>query len=227
MKTATSDVYAELESEAKRRGISDIALLAERAKAQGVRLVEMFDRLLATKGGTVRLVESRRQSQTATLAKAFEGLGLSPAAARIAAAGRAGLREASAATKHEDPGTVEGDNGKPAFAGGEFPASSYAYVPNASDPDTWWGLLATTPGGEPDPDFVRNAVAQLNDGNPGNPSIPEADLPDVLDTLRKAWAKALPDDELPAILTAEAAVFLKLGVPIKGLSAAARGRSRR
>ena len=171
--------------------------------------------------------EIRMKSET-SLVESFGRLGHNSKGARVAAAGRSGFREASAATKHENPGTVDdGDTGKPAFAGGEFPASSYAYVPDATDTDTWWGLLVTTPGGEPDPDFVRGAVAQLNDGNPGNPMIPDADLPGVLATLSKAWKAALPDEEVPAILTAEAAAFLKMGVPLRGLEAAARGRSRR
>jgi hypothetical protein len=85
-----------------------------------------------------------------------------------------------------------------------------------------------TPGGKPDPDFVRAAVMAIDPANQSvdTVTIPDDDLAGVLSALSKAWKAAVPDEALPAILTAEAAAFLKLGVPLKGLSAAARGRRR-
>jgi hypothetical protein len=101
-------------------------------------------------------------------------------------------------------------------------------VPDATDPSTWELLLTKTPGGEPDPDFVRAAVLAIDPATQSveTVTIPEDDLPGVLATLAKAWKAAIPDEALPAILTSEARAFLRLGVPLKGLSAAARGRSR-
>jgi hypothetical protein len=220
MKTAASDVYAELEREAQGRGISAIAVLAEKAKAEGKRMVEKFNELVAKAGGVVLLRESARPPRPQSLESAFERLGHSPRSARVAA----GLNEATAPTKHEDPGSALDADGKPIFAGGDFGRSDYGFTPS-DVPATWELLLTTTPGGAPDPDFVRAAVELLDPANPApGPNITVEDLPAVLAKVAKAWQKAIPDEQLPAILTAEAAAFLRLGVPLRGLEAAARGR---
>src|ERR1700681_1247687 len=147
------------------------------------------------------------------LVGAFRRLGLSESSAKIAAGGRAGLHEATTPTT--DP------------ADGSFGKADFAYTPS-DDPDTWQLRIAAEPGGEPDPDLVRAAVDALG-GTPGGDfvEIPADALPGVLKTLSNAWRDAIPDEELPPVLSAEAATFLALGVPVKGLNAAIRGRDRR
>jgi hypothetical protein len=173
---------------------------------------------------TVALREHRKGAElpppnvTKALGEVFRNMGLDTRAARIAAAGRRGIYET--VTKHEDP------TGN--FKGGDFPATDYAVVGDDQDPETWSLPLTLTPGGTPDPDHVRAAVLAIDPTSPqANPGITDAQMPAVIAKLTKAWKAALPDEELPAILTAEAAALLRLGVPIKGLSAAMRGRNRR
>ncbi len=166
-----------------------------------------------------RTEASRKTSvENADLAEAFESLGLSEESARVAAGGRAGLREAKELTKTE-PASGE-------FKGGAFPKSDYAYTPS-NDPATWQLLLTTTPDGDFDAASVRAAVAALDGTNPlPGPGIADDDLPGVLSKVSKAWRAAGLGD-LPDILTAEARAFAQLGTGLEGLVAAARGRSRR
>lgn len=89
-------------------------------------------------------------------------------------------------------------------AGVEFPASDYAYVPDAESPSTWKLRLTSTPGGEPDTRIVGAAVAALGEGFRGNKvEIPESDLPGVITRVKSAWLKANPEksnDDLPDVL---------------------------
>jgi hypothetical protein len=225
----TSDAITEFETEAKRQGVSPVALLDAQAKAEGISWGRLYERLLQSSpksSVTVRLLESKRQVQP-ELESAFTRLGHNSRAARAAAGGRSRLREASAATKHEVPGGEENVIDDTSFEGGDFGKADYAYTPS-DDSAKWQLLLTMTPGGKPDPDFVRAAVLAIDPASQSveTVAIPEDDLAGVLATLSKAWKAAIPDDQLPAILTAEAAAFKRLGVPLKGLSAAARGRAR-
>jgi hypothetical protein len=155
-----------------------------------------------------------------SLLESFRRRGLSERAARVAAAGRRGVLEA--VTKHEDPA---GD-----FKGGDFPASDYAYVGDAADPETWALVLTVTPGGTPDPDYVKAAVQAITPGNPTPNPVPDSALPDVKAALAKAWTKAgLAADSLPEILTTEALrrSFRRLGLSETAATVAASGRGRR
>ena len=84
---------------------------------------------------------------------------------------------------------------------GEFPASDYAYVPDAEKPSTWKLRLTATPGGKPDARIVGAACAALGHGFRGQKvAIPPQDLPAVKAKVRAAWKKANPDkptDEMP------------------------------
>lgn len=116
---------------------------------------------------------------------------------RIVTAGLERLQEADAATKAE--------------GGKNFPASDYAYVPDATKPSTWKLRLTATPGGDPDPGIVGAAAAALGPGFRGQKvEIPDADLAGVKAKVRAAWKKANPDksaDEMPdAIKEASAEV---------------------
>lgn len=88
--------------------------------------------------------------------------------------------------------------------GVEFPATDYAYVPDAEKPSTWKLRLTSTPGGEPDARIVGAAVAALGKGYRGNKvEIPESDLPGVIKRVESAWLKANPEkskDDLPDVL---------------------------
>ncbi len=243
MKTATSDPIAEFEAEAQRQGVSWRALLKSRAAAEHITEGQFYERLLKS-SGAVRLRESARAPRPHELEKAFESLGHSAKGARIAAAGRSGLREvslfvtpaqvstlvslaqvrmqqANEVTKHEVPGGDEYVIDDTSFEGGDFKKGDYAYTPS-DDPDTWQLLLTMTPGGKPDPTFVRTAVMAIDPANQSvtTVAIPDDDLPGVLAKIATAWKAAIPDEALPAILTAEAAAFLALGFPFVGLSAA-------
>jgi len=82
-------------------------------------------------------------------------------------------------------------------AGGNFPASDYAYVPDATKPSTWKLRLTKTPGGYPDPGIVGAAAAALGAGGfrGQKVQIPEADLAGVKAKVRAAWKKANPDKD--------------------------------
>jgi len=86
--------------------------------------------------------------------------------------------------------------------GKKFPASDYAYVPDANKPSTWKLRLTAKPGGKPDSGIVGAAAAALGKGFRGQKvQIPKADLPAVKAKVRAAWKKANPDkeaDEMPA-----------------------------
>jgi hypothetical protein len=157
---------------------------------------------------------------TRSLFEAGQRLGLSPASARTFARGRSGISEAATRT---EPAAGQ-------FKGGSFPASDYAYVPDANDPETWALLLTVVPGADPDPQSVRAAVQAVDATTPASPNpVPEADLPAVVKKLAKAWKDAgLPVDEMPAILADEAlmAGFRRLGhTSFTGLRAAIHGRN--
>lgn len=75
-----------------------------------------------------------------------------------------------------------------------YPASDFAYVPDATKPSEWKLRLTSTPGGEPDPAIVGAAAAALGSGYRGNKvEIPEADRAAVVARVRAAWSKANPD----------------------------------
>jgi hypothetical protein len=77
---------------------------------------------------------------------------------------------------------------------GDFPASDYAFVPDAEKPSTWKLRLTSSPGGAPDASIVGAAVAALGAGFRGNKvEIPSADLAGVKAKVRTAWMKANPD----------------------------------
>lgn len=78
-----------------------------------------------------------------------------------------------------------------------YPASDYAYVPDAESPSTWKLRLTSTPGGDPDPGIVGAAIAALGPGGfRGNRvQIPAADLPKVKAKVRAAWKKANPEKD--------------------------------
>ncbi len=86
--------------------------------------------------------------------------------------------------------------------GVKFPASDYAYVPDAKKPSTWKLRLTAKPGGKPDSGIVGAAAAALGKGFRGQKvKIPAADLAAVKTKVRAAWNKANPDkeaDEMPA-----------------------------
>lgn len=148
-----------------------------------------------------------------------EHLGFSAAKAKRFAEGRHGLAEA--VTKAE-PAAGQ-------FKGGNFPASDYGFVPDASDPESGWALLLTlTPGGDPDPASVRAAVAAIDTSNLAVPTvvIPEDQMPGTLAKLATAWKKCLPADELPGILTQESLRRVFAGwMSERAATAAARGRA--
>lgn len=75
-----------------------------------------------------------------------------------------------------------------------YPASDFAYVPDATKPSEWKLRLTSTPGGEPDPAIVGAAAAAIGPGYRGNKvEIPEADRAAVVARVRAAWSKANPD----------------------------------
>lgn len=85
-------------------------------------------------------------------------------------------------------------------AGRGFPASDFAYVPDARKPETWRFLLTSEPGGKPDAEVVMEAANTL-EKSAG--TIPEKDMSDVTRNLRVAWVRAHPGrsrDELPDVL---------------------------
>jgi hypothetical protein len=88
--------------------------------------------------------------------------------------------------------------------GKDFPASAYAYVPDATKPSTWKLRLTKTPGAGPDAGIVGAAIAALGKGFRGQKvQIPAADLPAVKTKVRAAWRKANPDKkpaDMPATI---------------------------
>lgn len=167
---------------------------------------------LRERGGAVKPA-----GESSSLVAEFRRGGLSTESAKVAARGRSGLREVVTKT---EPAVGS-------FKGGDFPASDYAYVPDAADPAGWALLLTLVPGGTPDPDAVKGAVAAIDPANPADNPVPEADLPDVKAALAKAWAKAgLPADQVPAVLTTEAlrAEFRRGGLSESAAKIAASGR---
>ena len=215
MKTESSDVITAFEVEAERQGVSWRALLKARAAAEGLTEGQFYERLVRS-DGAVRLRESR-QPDPQSLSRVFEELGHSPAAAKVAAAGRSGLREASAA---KDPAGLGPD--------------AYAYAANPDDATTWLLQLFSDKNAEtPDPELVRYAVSHL----PGIATygqavaIPDKDLDAVKAKLRSAWiAAGLSIEDLPLEMQQLelAAAFRRLGhTSTVGLRAALRGRSRR
>jgi len=91
----------------------------------------------------------------------------------------------------------------------DFPAESFAYVPNAFKTGSWKLRLTATPGGEPDSGIVGAACAALGAGFRGQKvDIPAADLPAVVAKVRAAWRKANPDkkaSDMPAGIAEAAA----------------------
>lgn len=102
--------------------------------------------------------------------------------------------------------------------GASFPASDYAYVPDAKTPSTWKLRLTATPGGGPDAHIVGAAVAALGKGFRGNKvAIPAADLPAVKAKVKAAWIKANPDKtpkDIPAIIASAETVELAVDTPV-------------
>ena len=108
-------------------------------------------------------------------------------------------------------------------AGGNFPASDYAYVPDPKHPSTWKLRLTKTPGGTPDAGIVGAAIAALGKGFRGQKvDIPAADLPAVKAKIRAAWLKANPDkkpEEMPDIIKAAGFPVAPLRLADKTLAA--------
>lgn len=78
--------------------------------------------------------------------------------------------------------------------GKDYPASAYAYVPDAEKPSTWKLRLIEEPGGSPTSRQVGRAVAALGKGFRGQKvQIPAGDLPGVKRKVLAAWLKANPD----------------------------------
>lgn len=89
--------------------------------------------------------------------------------------------------------------------GKEFPASAYAYVPDATKPSTWKLRLTETPEGQPTAGQVGRAIAAVSaSGYRGQKAdIPTADLPAVKKALVAAWKATHPDQkpsEMPTTL---------------------------
>lgn len=211
----TSDAIAEFELEAKRQGVTWRALGKTRAAAEGITEHQFYERLLKS-SGMVLLRESRRQVRP-TLESAFTKMGHSAIGARVAAAGRSRLREASAAKD----------------AAGLGP-EAYAYAPDESDPTTWLlQLYRDKDSKTPEPSLVQYAVNHL----PGIAAygtavaIPDKDLDAVKARLRSSWiAAGLSIDDLPLEMQnlEMAAAFRRLGITdAVALRAALRGRPRR
>ena len=80
-----------------------------------------------------------------------------------------------------------------------FPASDWAYVPDATSPSTWKLRLTTTPGGKPDRGFVKAAVAAIGPGGfrGRRLQIPEADRSEVQEKLKAAYGIAFPRKRFP------------------------------
>jgi hypothetical protein len=221
----TTDAIAEFELAAKTQGVSWRALLKTRAAAAHITEGQLYEQLVqgSPKSTVVRLLESRRQAQP-PLEKAFELLGQNPQQAKIAAAGRAGLRS----------GIREASSVKDAAGLGP---DAYAYAPDPEDPTTWRLQIAkddprSDNGTTFDSELVKYAVNHL----PGIAmygqavDIPEKDLAAVKATLRSAWiACGLSIDDLPIEMQnlELAAALRSLGHTGIGLRAAMRGRSRR
>ena len=97
-----------------------------------------------------------------------------------------------------------GDKATKREDGKDFPASAYAYVPDATKPSTWKLRLTRTPGGGPDAGIVGAAIAALGKGFRGQKvQIPAADLAGVKAKVRTAWKKANPDKkpaDMPAAI---------------------------
>lgn len=85
--------------------------------------------------------------------------------------------------------------------GKQFPASDYAYVPDAESPSTWKLRLTSEPGGDPDPAIVGAAAVALGAGFRGQKvEIPEQDRAGVVARVRSAWKRANPEkdeDQMP------------------------------
>lgn len=80
--------------------------------------------------------------------------------------------------------------------GQEYPATDFAYVPDAEQPSTWKLRLTATPGGEPDPAIVGAAAAALGPGYRGNKvELPDDQVISVKAKVRTAWRKANPDKQ--------------------------------
>lgn len=91
-------------------------------------------------------------------------------------------------------------------SGYDFPASAYAYVPDATQPSTWKLRLWETPEKKETARQVGLAVAALGPGFRGRKvSIPEDDLAAVKAKVRAAWKRANPDadpdEDMPAVLS--------------------------
>ncbi len=128
------------------------------------------------------------------------GKTISAATAATLKAALNAIQELLDMTEAEAPET-EGDNLAEAATksedGKSFPASDYAYVPDAALSSTWKLRLTATPGGEPDSGIVGAACAALGPGFRGQKvEIPEADLPAVKAKVRAAWRKANPDKDV-------------------------------
>jgi hypothetical protein len=255
---------ATIEAEARRRGMSVDELFRETSQ----RVLQ--HRTPAARAASLlresRRISARRETRSAPISKAttkaarvepnltpqleeaFVASGMSPAKAKIAAAGRhasashpgslievgkqLGLMPAAARTfargRHGLSEAVKNVAG--------LPAECFAWVPDPEDPTTWQMQISRNAGigseWSPDEDLVRAAVAQL----PGVATygkaldIPAADLPAVKANLRSAWiAAAVPLDEMPPELNQEALrrAFLGLGLSSEAAAVAARGRERR
>ncbi len=183
-------------------------------------LAEAFRSMGHSEASALVAARGRGARPNATgLVEAGRNLGLPPAQANTFARGRGGIREA--VTKTEP---ASGD-----FKGGDFGKADYAFTPS-DEPADWALLLTLSPGGTPDPDLVRGAVAAIDAENPVDNPVPEEALPAVKATLAAAWTKAgLTVDEMPAVLTAESLrdAFRRLRMSDRAAAVAAEGRGRR
>ncbi len=104
-----------------------------------------------------------------------------------------------------------GDKATKREDGKDFPASDYAYVPDATKSSTWKLRLTSTPGGKPDARIVGAAVAALGKGFRGQKvQIPAAALAGVKAKVRAAWRKANPDkkaEDMPAAIKEAVGAF--------------------
>ena len=101
---------------------------------------------------------------------------------------RASVQKDSGATKTED--------------GVDFPAAAYAYTPDKEKPSTWKLRLWETPEKKETAKQVGAAVAALGAGFRGNKvEIPTADRADVVATVRAAWQRLHPKEEVPSAIS--------------------------
>lgn len=88
-------------------------------------------------------------------------------------------------------------------AAGDFPASAYAFVPDAAKPSTWKLRLKARPDGPYDKAMVGMAVAAMSPGGfRGNRvRLPMSAIGAVKAKLRVAWRETHPGEEMPAAIS--------------------------